>query len=139
MYIDKKDLTTHIREEQLTSISRSDDTIIYAAISGAIEEAKGYLTPIYDIDKIFNADDPRGNGLLKSFIKDICIYHFISINNAGTGYELRKARYDRAIKWLEDVQKGRINPDLPVLLTESGEQKITSTIISSNPKRENHF
>ena len=30
------------------------------------------------------------------------------------GSEIRKERYERAIKWLEGVQAGKIVPDLPL-------------------------
>ena len=36
------------------------------------------------------------------------------------GSEIRKERYDRAIKWLEGVQAGRIVPDLPVAVFDEG-------------------
>ena len=36
------------------------------------------------------------------------------------GTEIRKERYDRAIKWLEGVQSGKIVPDLPVSTDEEG-------------------
>ena len=36
------------------------------------------------------------------------------------GSEIRKERYERAIKWLEGVQAGKIVPDLPLAVGEDG-------------------
>lgn len=36
------------------------------------------------------------------------------------GSEIRKERYERAIKWLEGVQAGKIIPDLPLATDEDG-------------------
>ena len=36
------------------------------------------------------------------------------------GMDIRKERYDRAIQWLEDVQGGKIVPDLPLKVDEQG-------------------
>ena len=36
------------------------------------------------------------------------------------GMEIRKERYERAIKWLEGVQAGKIVPDLPLATDEDG-------------------
>lgn len=36
------------------------------------------------------------------------------------GSEIRKERYERAIKWLEGVQAGKIIPDLPLAIDSDG-------------------
>lgn len=36
------------------------------------------------------------------------------------GSEIRKERYERAVKWLEGVQAGKIIPDLPLATDEDG-------------------
>ena len=36
------------------------------------------------------------------------------------GSEIRKERYERAIKWLEGVQAGKIIPDLPLAIDTDG-------------------
>ena len=70
------------------------------------------------------------------FIKDIAVWHFVNLCNAGTDLQLRQDRYERAIDWLKSVQKGNVTPDLPA--KPKGER--TGIILfTSNPKRENHF
>lgn len=50
------------------------------------------------------------------------------------GSEIRKERYDRAIKWLEGVQAGKIIPDLPPALDEEGNATGESILYGSQPK-----
>ncbi len=44
------------------------------------------------------------------------------------GREIRKERYDRAIKWLEEVQTGKVTPDLPTFTGEDGEEDIYNPV-----------
>lgn len=136
MFITIEELKTHLYEENVGIITRDDDTIIIASIDGAIQEAKGYLSA-YDKERIFNAKGNKRNALLVIFVKDIAVWHFINICNAGTDIELRKHRYDRAVDWLKAVQKGDVTPDFE---KKQEENKQTGTIIyGSNTKKNQHF
>lgn len=83
-----------------------------------------------------NLQKMERNALLLTFIKDIAVWHFVNLCNAGTDLDLREKRYDRAVDWLKGVQKGNIIPDLAKL---PDDQKTGEILFSSNPKRENHF
>ena len=48
------------------------------------------------------------------------IYHMAASAPQKMGMEIRKERYERAIKWLEGVQAGKIIPDLPLAIDENG-------------------
>ena len=52
---------------------------------------------------------------------DIALYHMTASAPQKMGMEIRKERYERAIKWLEGVQAGKIVPDLPLAVDEYGE------------------
>ena len=136
MWLNPAELTTHLRNEQLSAIARDDETIITAAIDGAIAEAKGYLAA-FDTEQIFSTSGPQRHQLLLIFIKDIAVYHFINLCNVGTQYEIRKLRYERAVDWLKDVQKGMARPDLPA--KEDPQGNLTPVKYGSNPKRTQHF
>ena len=133
-YITTDELNTHLHLENLQVISRGDDAIAAAAIDGAVEEARGYLGD-YDTAAIFGATGEQRHALLLIWVKDIAVWHFINLCNAGVEMELRKNRYERAISWLKGVQKGDITPGLPV------KENSSSTLIMthSNPKRTQHF
>lgn len=132
------ELQTHLYKENIELISRDDDTILTAAIDAAIQEAYGYLGA-FDRDKIFNASGSERNALLLIFIKDIAVWHFVNLCNAGTDLELRQDRYERAISWFRQVQKSEVKPNLPEIDKSSGDVPAREYIYGSNPKRNQHF
>lgn len=133
-----EELKTHLYSENINAINRGDETILQAAVDGAIAEAKGYLAA-YDRERIFSTTGTERNALLLIFLKDIAIWHFIVLCNAGTEYELREKRYDRAIAWLKGVQKGEISPDLPTATEDDGDKATDTIRTGSNPKKNQHF
>ncbi|MEG1464800.1 MAG: phage protein Gp36 family protein [Mucinivorans sp.] len=137
MYLSNEELRTHLRSEYTDLISRGDQTLLTAAIDGAVAEAAGYLSS-FDTDKIFTTVGAARNSLLLIFVKDIAVYHFINLCGGGVYYERREKRYEQAIAWLRGVQKGVITPSLPPRIDELGKQS-TPILIASNPKRGNHF
>ena len=139
MFVTVEEIKTHLYGEQISAISGADDTILLAAIDAAISEARGYLAG-YNRDAIFSAEGAARNALLLVFIKDIAVWHYINLCNAGTELELRLNRYERAIAWLKGVQKGDISPDLPGTSSGEGSEGIVDKVIfGSNPKREQHY
>lgn len=138
MFIVEDELKTHLRSEQLVAITRNDDTIAPAAIDGAITEAKGYLGD-YNTEEIFSKTGSERHPLLLIFVKDIAVWHFITLSPVGTQTEVREKRYDRAIKWLEGVQAGKITIELPKKTDAAGNITKQPVKFSSNPKRTQHF
>lgn len=137
MFLTTEELKTHLYSENVNIISRDDDTILTAAVDGAIAEAKGYLAA-YDREEIFSTTGTRRNALLLIFVKDIAVWHFINLCNAGTEIDLRRHRYDRAIDWLKSVQRGDVSPDLPIQEDQDG--PVGGIIkFGSNPKRNQHY
>lgn len=82
-FITPKELETHLYKENIEAISREDETILTAAIDAALQEAYGYLGA-YDRKKIFEATGSQRNALLLIFVKDIAVWHFVNLCNAGT-------------------------------------------------------
>lgn len=137
MYISIEELNTHLYSEQIEAISGPEDyTMLTAAIDGAVSEAKGYLHR-YDKAAIFAATGESRNALLVIFVKDIAVWHYINLANAGTEYRIRQDRYKAAIDWLKSVQAGAIVPDLPTASAVEGDSG--SYAWGSNTKRDNHF
>ena len=139
-FITPEELKTHLYKENVDVISREDKTIITAAIDAAVQEAWGYLGA-FDRDRIFSEKGEARNPLLLIFVKDIAVWHFINLCNAGTDLELRQDRYDRAISWLRQVQKGEVTPCLPVTDNDNDGKPDTAGqyLSGSNPKRSQHF
>jgi len=136
MFLTPEELKTHLYGENVDAITRDDDTIVTAAVDGAISEAKGYLGD-YNTDTIFGATGTNRNALLLIFVKDIAVWHLINLSNPGIDFDLRQKRYDAAIAWLKGVQKGNITPDLTK--NEITETNPGSISYGSNPKRIQHY
>lgn len=89
----------------------------------AIEEMSSYLRTRYDVKQAFTPiqepseenpepEDTR-NRLLVMYTADIALYHMAASMPQKMGMDIRRERYERAVKWLEQVAAGKIVPDLP--------------------------
>lgn len=133
MFIDNEDYRVVIGDAALKVISQSSPENIANAETEAIEEISGYLRPVYDTDAIFAAAGNARNRLIVMYTADIALYHLTASQPQKMGVEIRKERYDRAIKWLEGVQAGKIIPDLP-LETSGDNPSGFGTSFNSSPK-----
>lgn len=112
-YLTKEELKTHMYDEVTDEISRADDTIVDSAIAAGVEETRSYLTN-YDVDAVFAAEGADRNPIILLYAKDLTIWHFISLSQAAMEVGFRESRYDKAIRFLKDVQAGKANPSLPI-------------------------
>jgi phage gp36-like protein len=137
------DLNTHIYPEILNNISRDNDAIITQCISDSENECKGYLSK-FDLLKLFgdNETAPTINDpFLKRIVKDIASWHIVTLANPNVNMELFRTRYEDAIRWLKDVQKGMIDPEGWEYKTDDSETELNESSniqFSSNPKQ-THF
>lgn len=120
MFISDQDYSVVIGEAALKVISQVNETVRDNAEAQAQEEISGYLRPKYDVAAIFSATEADRNPLIVMYTCDIALYHMSAALPQKMGSEIRKERYDRAIRWLSDVQAGRITPDLPLLTDDQG-------------------
>lgn len=126
-----------IGEAALKTVSQTSPEIRHNAEAAAAEEIASYLRPDYDCAAIFADDGPlRSDRLLMMRVADIALYHMVASTPQKMGYEIRKERYERAIKWLEGVQAGRIVPDLPRSSGAAGgcEGSPSGSVFFSEPK-----
>lgn len=136
-FITINDLLSAIYPEQLDAITRNDDALPQFGIDAAIEEMKGYLAPKYDVVTIFAKAGALRNNLLVVLSRDMAVYHILSLSNPGINFESKKARYDRAIEWLKQVQRDQVNPpDLEKKIIDVANNRI---LMSSNTKRREHY
>lgn len=120
MFIDNEDYKVVIGDAALKVVSQSSPENIANAEAEAIEEISGYLRPVYDTEAIFAASGNDRNRLIVMYTADIVLYHLTASQPQKMGSEIRKERYERAVKWLEGVQAGRIVPDLPLTVSDDG-------------------
>lgn len=138
MFITEEDYRVVIGDAALKVVSQTSSENRSNAELEAIEEMAGYLRPKYDTNAIFSAVGVARNRLIVMYTADIALYHMVSAMPQKMGSEVRKERYERAVKWLEGVQSGRIIPDLPIASNDSGEPFSGTFIIDSEkPLRHN--
>lgn len=133
MFLTENDYAVVIGEDALKVISRASEENRANAELEAIEEISGYLRPVYDCNAIFTAEGDARNRLIVMRTADIALYHLASSLPQKMGIEIRKERYDLAIKWLEGIQAGKIIPDLPTV-KEDDHTGSFGTIYHSEPK-----
>lgn len=134
MFITEVDYKVVIGDTALKVISQTDEANRNNAEAEAQEEISGYLRPKYDCEAIFSAEGNERSRQIVMYTCDIALYHMVSAMPQKMGSEIRKERYDRAIKWLEGVQAGKIVPDLPLAVNEEGNPTGESILYSSQPQ-----
>jgi len=126
-FITDQDYRIVIGDQALKVVSQVSPDNRANAETEAVEEISGYLRPKYDTNAIFatvpeaspSGEDKR-NHLIVMYTCDIALYHMAASTPQKMGMEIRKERYERAIKWLEGVQAGKIVPDLPLATDDDG-------------------
>ena len=134
MFITEEDYKVVVGDTALKVISQTDEANRNNAEAEAQEEISGYLRPRYDCNAIFAAEGEHRNRQIVMYVCDIALYHMVSAMPQKMGSEIRKERYERAIKWLEGVQAGKIMPDLPLAVDEKGNPTGESILYSSQPQ-----
>lgn len=138
MFITDQDYQVVIGDAALKVLSQASADVRTNAQQEAIEEISGYLRPTYDTESIFSAEGDARNRLIVMYTADIALYHMASAMPQKMGSEIRKERYERAIKWLEGVQAGKIIPDLPTPTSEDDSPSASPIIFGSQrPLRHN--
>lgn len=134
MFITEEDYKVVIGDAALKVITQTGEANRTNAEAEAIEEISGYLRPKYDCVAAFATEGEQRNRQLVMYACDIALYHMVSAMPQKMGSEIRKERYERAIKWLEGVQAGKIIPDLPLAIDEDGNTAGGTTLFSSQPQ-----
>lgn len=134
-------MNTHIYGNVQDVISQGDATLLEEAIEAAEAEAKGYLSR-YRVAQLFdNVDsdpDYSKDKILLMHVKSMAKWHFIQLANPSIDYDDAELRYNRAISWLKDVQKGTVVP-VGWPPAEQFEGAETFFHVKSNDPRNNYF
>ncbi len=138
-FINLSDYDASIHREILDALTREDSTVIEICEDRAVAEMRSYLSGRYDCDAIFSAEGSDRNQLVLMMAIDIAIYHIFCIHNPQKLSQVRSDRYDRAVEWLRQVNRGEVSIDGAPTLPEESQIAHDSTRIVSNPKRRNHL
>ena len=139
MFFNEDDYKVVIGDNALKVISQVSVENRARAEDEAIEEISSYLRPKYDINAIFSAEGNQRNSIIVMYVCDIALYHMAASLPQKMGTEIRKERYERAIKWLEGVQAGKIVPELPLATDEVTGDTLNGFSFHSEPKLTNNW
>ena len=138
MFITEEDYRVVIGESALRIVTQSSDEVRSNAEQVAMEEVAGYLRPKYDTAAIYAAQGEARNRQVVMVVADVALYHMVSALPQKMGSEVRRERYQQALRWLEGVAAGRIIPDLPHQGDAEGNPvSITFKATSEQPLRHN--
>ncbi|MDR1984991.1 MAG: DUF1320 family protein [Prevotellaceae bacterium] len=136
---------TSLYPEIIQKITRGSNDAAELCILEAESLARSYMSK-YNLDAIFgNAEsEPTFTGqdinLVKKIIKIIASYYLVRKANPNVNVELFRADYEDALTWLESLQAGNVNPDLPYKPDSSETGGDNSDVyFNSLPKQNNFF
>lgn len=129
-FLTEKDYQVQIRTWIKNYISNNDTELLELAEQSAQEEMETYLNNRYDVGKIFDMQLPKSDRsqLIVMYMVDIAVYHLHTNVTPNDIPEIRQLRYNNALRWLNKVNKGSLNPDLPLLKNEDGDPEAANAL-----------
>ncbi|WP_448529163.1 phage protein Gp36 family protein [Raineya sp.] len=114
MFLQITDYRKRIRDNALMQMIESNTDILDTLEKDAQSFIETHLRSKYDVATIFaQTGDDRHKDIVMIMI-DIVIYYLVMRVSPKQAQETRVKLYEDACKWLTDVRKGNIVPDLPV-------------------------
>jgi len=96
-----------------------------------------YIGTRYDVDLIFDEDDPIRNELLINILVKLCLYDIIRRNAARKVPTDTKEEYDKAIELLEKIATGKVPvTGLPVPTDDNGDPIQSNTLWGNNSNKD---
>ncbi len=136
IYLTDADLTADSFQRFIDDSTEDVATVLDKNEERAIGIARSYLQGRYDVDKIFDENDPIRDELLADIITKITLYKVFSRNAMREISTNIKEDYNWALKQLQKLSDG--NPqlkDLPVPTDENGDSTI-SPMYGNNTNRD---
>lgn len=113
-FIEEQDYGTLIDKQALAVLEQTQPENRVRAERMAIEELTEYLNGRYNVKRAFTCTGTERNMKLVMICMDIALFHMVTWLPGNMGLAVREKRYDKAVKWMEDVRDGELNPDLPL-------------------------
>jgi hypothetical protein len=110
------------------------------AEQNAMATAAGYLRGRYDMEAALAARGTARNRQLVEAVVDLAIWNLTPRVDFANVSEIRETRYKAALAWLNMVQRGLSNPDLPAYTANPDRpQEYHRFRYGSNPRRSHNF
>lgn len=111
-FLTKSELKTKSPVTIIDLITNTDDTTVDEITTENIDTMKSYIFKYYDVDAIFNTQGNDRSKVVLKHLKSLVIADIYDIRKNDIPPSTEK-KYDEAMRWLEKVSKGDIQPDLP--------------------------
>lgn len=112
-FLTKAELKTKSPVSIIDLITNTDDTTVDEIIAENIDTMKSYIFKYFDVDTIFNAVANERSKVVIKHLKSLVIADLYDIRKNEIPPSTEK-KYDEAMRWLEKVSKGEIQPNLPI-------------------------
>lgn len=120
IYISDDDLKTESYERFITESTADFEGVKDKAELKALGIIKTLIKGRYDVNLIFDTDEPIRDEFLADIVTKITLYKIISRNAARKVPTDLKEDYDWAMKTLEKINAGKLTLELPVKTDEDG-------------------
>jgi hypothetical protein len=143
-FLKESDYTVQLRSEISKIIDPSQQkTKLLKAENMAIGQIRNHIAGRYDCDAIFQRvaegeAEPTWREYIIMIVIDLALYHAWSGESPNSIPKHRELRYNDALKWLQDIQKGK-SADLPEILNDDGESVNDVRIYSLHKPENNRF
>lgn len=120
-FLSPNELKTNKLKEVIDLIVGCDKSIIKDTIQENISVMRDGLRNHYDVAAIFNATGEERSLTVLKHLKSLVVYDLFGIRSHEPPPYVER-HYNEAMRWLERVETGKSNPDLPVPQDEEGNQ-----------------
>lgn len=137
-YLLKEDLITHAFERLIDESSKDFEDSLKNIESENIGIIKSYLGAHYDVDAIFDEEEPIRNPLLVRILSKMVLYDVIRRNAARKVPSDYVEEYEKAMETLEKIAFGKLTiKELPPAIDDDG--KIISNTLFGNNRNKNFY
>lgn len=111
-FLEVPELKTVSTIKVVNLITNNDDATVLELVAENIDLMKSYIYKYYDAEAIFNAEGDERSKVILKHLKSLLVYDLYMIRNKAVTEEIDK-KYNEAMGWLEKINKGSIDADLP--------------------------
>lgn len=135
IYLTKEDLVVLAYERFIDESSQDQEYILADAEKRAIAYLKTVLGTRYNVNALFDENEPIRNQLIVDILSQVVVYNIIRRNAARKVPTDYKEDYDSAMKLLKDIATGVLVLDGVPLPTDESGQTISQTIFGNNTNK----
>jgi len=135
-FLKRTEINTYIKANVLDGITENNDLLLDDIEAIAISEIDSYIGGKYNTITIFDKKGNNRNAYIISLVIDIMLFHLYSRIAPDNIPEIRLQRYAKGIEWLENVAKGKVSPNLPIL-DKTYDNRSSEILYGSFPKINN--